>query len=181
MKTPAPPVQRLAAQTNAAGTEGGLLPPLPISFINSKVFELLMLNQEEYIELRKILNELIEKSKNGAVIIVEGIKDKKSLRDLGVEGKIIIFSSYVSVVDKVKNEDVIILTDYDERGNKIEKGLISKFLSWGVIPDTNIKKRIFALIKKDVTAVENLAEYVSKIENNLKLNLQSYKGIKKSF
>ena len=127
-----------------------------------------MLNREEYVELRKTIDELAEKSKNGAVIVVEGVKDRKSLRNLGIQGEIIIFSSYADVVDKVRNRDVIILTDCDDRGSKIEKNLVNKFSSWGVTPDTQIKKKIFRLISKDITAVENLADYIDKLNYKFK-------------
>lgn len=127
-----------------------------------------MLNHKEYIELRKTIDELVEKSENGAIIVVEGVKDRESLRSLGIQGEIVIFSSYADVVDKIKDKDVIILTDYDDKGNKIERTLVNKFSSWGVTPNTQIKKRIFKLISKDITTVENLAKYVDEIEYKFK-------------
>ena len=127
-----------------------------------------MLSRENYLELKKTIDELAERSKSGAVIVVEGVRDRESLRNLGIKGEIVVFSSYVNVVDQVGSREVIILTDYDKRGNKIERGLISKFSSWGIIPDTSIKKKIFSLISKEITAVENLANYVKKVENEIK-------------
>ena len=127
-----------------------------------------MLNHEEYLELRKTIDELVEKSENGAIIVVEGVKDRNSLRSLGIQGDIIVFSSYTEVVDKIRDKDVIILTDYDDRGKKIEKALVNKFSSWGITPNTQIKKRIFKLVSKDITTIENLAKYFFKVENEFK-------------
>ncbi|RLI75061.1 hypothetical protein DRO97_04280 [Archaeoglobales archaeon] len=127
-----------------------------------------MLNHEEYLELRKTIDELVEKSENGAIIVVEGVKDRNSLRSLGIQGDIIVFSSYTDIVDKIRDKDVIILTDYDDRGKKIEKALVNKFSSWGITPNTQIKKRIFKLVSKDITTIENLAKYFFKVENEFK-------------
>ncbi|RLI77096.1 hypothetical protein DRP05_11145 [Archaeoglobales archaeon] len=127
-----------------------------------------MLDYKDYVEVRKTIDELMEKSKNGAVIVVEGVKDRKSLRDLGVEGEIIVLTSCTDVVDKIRGKDVVILTDYDDRGNKIEKTLVKKFSSWGITPDVQIKRKIFRFVSKDITAVESLSKYLDKVEYELK-------------
>ncbi len=130
-----------------------------------------MIEAEEFIQLRKLIEELIDRSENGAVIVVEGLKDVVALRDLGVRGEILTSSgmSDADLVDVVGRREVIILTDCDRRGKQIEKNLVSKFLSWGVTPDTELKKKIFALVRKDITTVESLAGYYVRVERELRL------------
>lgn len=130
-----------------------------------------MIDANEFVRLRKLIEELIDRSESGAVIVVEGFKDVVALRDLGVRGEILTSSSVsdADLVDIVGRRDVIILTDCDRRGKQIEKNLVSKFLSWGVTPDTELKKKIFALVRKDITTVESLAGYYIKVKRELKL------------
>ena len=76
---------------------------------------------ERFLELMDVLEELKEKARDGWVIVVEGKRDERALRMLGIEGEIIVFSSFREVVDKIRDRKVIILTDYDRRGIEIEK------------------------------------------------------------
>ncbi len=117
-----------------------------------------------YLKLKSLIDELIERSENGAVIIVEGKNDRKALRDLGIYGDIVEASKISNsfIVDRIRRRDVIILTDWDKRGEMIKRDLMNKFSSWGIIPDTEIRKKIFSIVKKDVTEVEKLAKFFKK-------------------
>ncbi len=113
-------------------------------------------------KLMKAIEELKERARDGWVIVVEGIRDMKSLRLLGVEGEILVFSSYREIADRIRNRKVIILTDCDKKGMEIEKGLIHALSSWGNIPDIELKRKIFSLIQRRVVTVENLYKYILK-------------------
>jgi 5S rRNA maturation endonuclease (ribonuclease M5) len=128
-----------------------------------------MIEVDEFIRLKKLIEELIDRSEDGAVIVVEGIKDVIALRNLGVRGEILTTSgmSDAALVDVVGRRDVIIFTDCDRRGKFIERNLVSKFSSWGVTPDTELKRKIFALVRKDITTVESLAGYYIKVKREL--------------
>ena len=128
-----------------------------------------MIEVDEFIRLKKLIEELIDRSEDGAVIVVEGIKDVIALRNLGVRGEILTTSgmSDAALVDVVGRRDVIIFTDCDRRGKLIERNLVSKFSSWGVTPDTELKRKIFALVRKDITTVESLAGYYIKVKREL--------------
>jgi 5S rRNA maturation endonuclease (ribonuclease M5) len=129
-----------------------------------------MIGIEDFLKLKNLIGELAMRSENGSVIIVEGLKDVASLRTLGIKGDIITSSSIsdVAVVDRVKNKDVVILTDHDRRGDLLEKNLVNKFSSWGVIPDVEFKKKIFS-IARDINSIENLARYYEKVKVELKV------------
>ncbi len=111
---------------------------------------------ENFLEAVEAIEELKEKSKEGWVIVVEGIRDVTSLRKLGVSGDIVTFSGFAETAEKVHDRRVIILTDYDKEGIKIEKGLYNSLLAYGNVPDVEMKKKIFCKIKKFVTKVEEL-------------------------
>ncbi len=118
---------------------------------------------ENFIEALEAIEELKEKSEEGWVIVVEGIRDVISLRKLGVSGEIITFSGFTETAEKVYDRQVIILTDYDKGGFKIEKGLYKSLLAYGNVPDIELKRRIFCKIKKFVTKVEELYTFLGDI------------------
>ena len=125
------------------------------------------LKLEAYLKLKAVIDELIERSEEGAVIVVEGRNDKRSLRRLGVRGEILTSSNHsnAELVDIVGCREVIILTDWDRKGEALKDDLVVKFSSWGVIPNVEIRRRIFSIIGKEVTEVEDLADLIFKLEH----------------
>jgi 5S rRNA maturation endonuclease (ribonuclease M5) len=74
-------------------------------------------------EVEKTLQDLINENKI-IPIVVEGKKDKKALRNLGILGKIIVYNkgkSLANFCDWIANSytAVIILTDWDRRGGML--------------------------------------------------------------
>lgn len=129
------------------------------------------LSFEAYLKLKAAIDELIERSENGAVIVVEGLNDVKALRRFGIKGEIVTSSNHsnAELVDFIGHREVIIMTDWDKRGEALKNDLITKFSSWGVIPDVEIRRRIFSIVGREVTEVENLAEFVFKLERSKQL------------
>ncbi len=127
-----------------------------------------MIGVDDFQRLLLALEELREKAKEGWIIVVEGIRDVQALRDLKVEGEIIIFSGFSDTCDKIRNRKAIILTDSDKKGLEIEKGLVKALSSWGNVPDTTIKRKIFSATRKEVLRVEELFDFVERHKNNLK-------------
>ena len=133
------------------------------------------LSIEAYLKLRSAIDELIERSRRGAVIVVEGINDVRALRRLGVGGEIVTSSNHsnAELVDTVGRKEVIIMTDWDRRGEALKDDLIVKFSSWGVTPNVEIRKRIFSIIGREVTEVEDLAEFMLKMAKRFNTNVGS--------
>jgi len=129
------------------------------------------LSFEAYLKLKAAIDELIERSENGAVIVVEGLNDVKALRRFGIKGEIVTSSNHsnAELVDFIGHREVIIMTDWDKRGEALKNDLITKFSSWGVIPDVEIRRRIFSIVGREVTEVENLAEFMFKLERSKQL------------
>jgi len=127
-----------------------------------------MIGVDDFQRLLLALEELREKAKEGWIIVVEGIRDVQALRDLKVEGEIIIFSGFSDTCDKIRNRKAIILTDSDKKGLEIEKGLVKALSSWGNVPDTTIKRKIFSATRKEVLRFEELFDFVERHKNNLK-------------
>lgn len=104
-------------------------------------------------EVKLALDELVEMN-NSAPVIVEGVKDRRALRKLGLTGKIITINKGMSLSDfsdwvSEQYEKVIILSDWDRRGGSICRRL-KELLKGRVIYDVTIRQRLskFAMIKK---------------------------------
>ncbi|ADB58174.1 toprim domain-containing protein [Archaeoglobus profundus] len=121
-----------------------------------------MINYGDFI---KALEELIERARDGAVVLVEGRRDVKALRELGVEGKILPISNIprAKLIELVEG-DVIILTDWDEKGERLKREIFEKLLSNGVVADVSIRRKIFSAV--NVTEVEDLAKLVFKLHTH---------------
>lgn len=122
---------------------------------------------EELREFFNAIEELKELSREGWVVVVEGTKDLRALRGIGVEGEIVVFSGFSNTAERLNGRRVIILTDYDAEGFEIEKGLVRALSSYGNIPNTELRKKIFRYIRKDITKVEELENFIRREKNEL--------------
>ncbi|MDY6965068.1 MAG: toprim domain-containing protein [Halobacteriota archaeon] len=126
--------------------------------------------------VEKVLDELRELAGSGAVIIVEGKRDRQSLMELGVKGQILLatHSPLLSFTDKVskKCNEAVIMTDWDAHGERLAVRIMEYLQSVGTIPNNKLRLRLKSLVKKEVTAVEDLSRYVEKLR--LKTSPQNY-------
>ena len=122
-----------------------------------------MISLEEYEDLLKAIEDLRIKCEEGSVVIVEGKRDKIALENLGVKGEIIEISKIPNsvLVDKLGCREAVILTDWDYRGERILKQL-ERIIEF---KDVTIRTRIMSVVKKYIRSVEELPEFIEKIEN----------------
>lgn len=128
--------------------------------------KMFMIGLKDFEALMKVIEELRIKSDNGSAILVEGKKDRIALRNLGIRGDIIEISSIPNstLADMIGEREAIILTDWDERGEKILKqiaGIIS-------FKDLKIRKRIISITGKYIHSVEELPTFIEKAERILR-------------
>ena len=119
------------------------------------------MNQEKRLEaLEEILEELSSMSEDH-VMIVEGMKDREALADLGISGNIIAVQSEggplrVSEAVRVSGKDAVILTDWDQKGEQIADELKRDLSALCVRFDTRIRSRLRDVCVKDIKDVESL-------------------------
>jgi 2,5-diamino-6-(ribosylamino)-4(3H)-pyrimidinone 5'-phosphate reductase len=109
----------------------------------------------------------LDDNARGIPIIVEGSKDAESLRKLGSKGTIILakgrLGSYLEAVEEASNHrEVIILTDFDRRGEEMASILGKDLEGRGVKVNLTLRWRMASLIGKDVKDVEGLASYMAR-------------------
>jgi 5S rRNA maturation endonuclease (ribonuclease M5) len=131
-----------------------------------------MISEAERLEkLEKIVEELVDRSKDEP-IIVEGSRDVRALRDLGVDGMIRIVntgSSIMSLCESLSSEHdrFIILTDWDRKGGQIAHQLDRGFESCDAKRDMGIRANIARLAKKEIKDVEGLPGYMARLRKSV--------------
>jgi 5S rRNA maturation endonuclease (ribonuclease M5) len=92
--------------------------------------------------LKRVLKELEESRKP---IIVEGKKDRAALERIGVGNRIFLINwtpdELSRRVAKVADEAVV-LTDFDETGEKLCKRVEEALCSYNVLPDTEVRRKL---------------------------------------
>ena len=117
--------------------------------------------------IEKIIDELIQLSTEDAIFIVEGKRDVQALKNLGIDGHFEIatqrsLSNFCESIAQL-NEKVILLTDWDRRGNMLMLKMTKHFHSLGVNPDVRLREHLVSIVQKEIKDVESLPTYVIKL------------------
>lgn len=117
--------------------------------------------------IEEILAELVLLAEENAVLIVEGKRDVQALNRLGVKGHFEIatqrsLSNFCENISRM-NEKVVILTDWDRRGNLLMLKMTKHFHSFGVNPNTLLRERLLSIAQKEIKDVESLHTFVVKL------------------
>jgi 5S rRNA maturation endonuclease (ribonuclease M5) len=122
------------------------------------------IEQEEFLE---ILEEL-----RGNILIVEGKKDEKALRSLGMRhilkvnsrpiGKVV--QDAASMAEKHKNRQVIVLTDFDRTGRRLASQIRLLLQSRNIHADYRIRRDVMNLGIKCTEELASLSRSLEKGE-----------------
>jgi len=98
------------------------------------------------------------------IIIVEGIKDKKALQELGIKNIVTLNKKPLfHIIEEVskKNKKITILTDFDKKGKQLYGKLNSGLQRQGV----KVDKRFREFLQKNtkLSHIEGLVSYLNKI------------------
>jgi len=92
-------------------------------------------------EIREKLLDLLKELKN-KLVIVEGKRDKNVLCSLGFKKVITINKGIYETTEKIKDKEVLILTDFDKEGKQIAKKLNLFLLSHENKVDKQSRRKI---------------------------------------
>ena len=120
------------------------------------------LNEERKKAIQKILLELNQMS---ALVIVEGLNDRKAIRSLGYTGELFEISGKGRGLSKFASEaqkfNVIVpLLDFDRGGRKLEYALKIRSNIGGITLNYNIRKKIKSIIP-NLIHIEDLKNLVA--------------------
>jgi 5S rRNA maturation endonuclease (ribonuclease M5) len=117
--------------------------------------------------LEELISSLVEASSRGAVVIVEGIRDRDSLRGLGVLGPVIMASRRpaLEVAEMAAREfrEIVILTDWDEKGDEMARKIEGHLRCTRSVTDCEMRTKLMKLVKKEIKDVESLNVYVERM------------------
>jgi len=115
--------------------------------------------------VEELLSELSDYSDRGAIIIVEGKRDILSLKKLGIEGDFELATRYslFNFSERIAElgREVIILTDWDRRGDLLAVKLSEYFENFGLRPELQIRNKLKLISQKEIKDIESLYNYVS--------------------
>lgn len=115
----------------------------------------------------EVLDDLEELSA-GTPVVVEGLKDVRALKRLGVGRNVVSLGRGLSVFAfcealSKSHKEVVVLTDWDRKGGKLARMLREAFEANEVRADTDLRARLVLLTKKDIKDIESLPKYVERL------------------
>ena len=121
---------------------------------------------------QKLLELVSYESARGGLIVVEGSKDKESLRKLGIAGRILCLQSSrrntVGFVEELTGEeDVIVLTDFDRQGVYLAKRLARLLNAQKVRVNLFLWRDLRRLTRSEVRSVEELPKFHERLQNEV--------------
>ncbi len=136
-----------------------------------------MLTAEERLEqLEKVFEEL-EDASSRVPIIVEGLRDVRALKLLGVEKNVVALhkgSSVFSLCEAIgrQSKEAIILTDWDRKGGQLARMLRDGLHANGVEANEYFRTQIVLLSKKEVKDMEGMPGFIER------LRVKRFEGVK---
>ncbi|MEM2539467.1 MAG: toprim domain-containing protein [Candidatus Bathyarchaeia archaeon] len=124
-----------------------------------------------------IIERLKSETSMGALLVVEGEKDARALREIGIMSDIIAVKSrgkkLADIVDEIisaGSREIILLMDFDRRGKELTKLLAKSLEAARIKVELSFWQSFSSLLSNDVKDIEGLATYIEtlrkKIEND---------------
>ncbi|MDD2778280.1 MAG: DNA primase [Methanocellales archaeon] len=122
-------------------------------------------------KIEQIICDIKDLSNEGAVIIVEGKKDRDALNELGISDQISL-ASYQPLLNFAegisrKTNQAIILTDWDSQGKKMAKKISGYLQASNTKPNNLIRNKIKKLVRNEIKDVEGLSGYVNSLRREV--------------
>ena len=129
-------------------------------------------------KLQKLIDRLSDESQKGSVIVVEGIRDRDSLRKIGITGRILCLQSSrkntFGFVEELQGVgDVIVLTDFDREGTFLARKLARILNAERMRSNLILWRDLRRLTRSDIRSIEELPKYYQRLQVKRLLNLPS--------
>lgn len=120
--------------------------------------------------LEELLAELAEANRQ-VPVLVEGEKDERALRALGLEGEIVRVKNAQTVFAvcerlAMRHREVIVITDWDAGGGKLMRLVRDGLKSCGVRPDLAFRRSLARHTRREIHQVESLAAYLARLRRD---------------
>ncbi len=132
---------------------------------------------EEFLALWSILKSETERSET--VVLVEGERDRRSLRSLGLSGRIVLVHRGVRLSAIAHDLDrgarrAIVLTDWDAAGGLLARRLRELLEAGPVEVDLEYRRRLARVVRGEVVHVEGLFRWARRLAERSGAPLDHY-------
>ena len=126
--------------------------------------------------LQKLIQRVSHESEKGGIIIVEGQRDRDSLRKMGITGTILCLQSSrknaVGFVEELESDrDVIVLTDFDRQGVFLAKRLARILNSQKIHANLVLWRELRGLTRSHVRSIEELPKFYYRLHSEVFLGV----------
>lgn len=121
-------------------------------------------------KLLSITEDLQLCAEQGSPLLIEGKKDEEALRKLGINGNFIKVSGsplkLFEIAEKAaeSSSKIIILTDFDKKGNELAKRLSEDIQGLGSHPDLEFRRKIMGITRRFIKDIESLEKHLRQLE-----------------
>jgi 5S rRNA maturation endonuclease (ribonuclease M5) len=99
---------------------------------------------------QKLLNRvLMELEESGKPLLVEGKRDKAALQSIGVKNRVFLINMTPDELCKRVArlaDEAVVLTDFDDAGEKLGKRVEEALYSYNVLPDMEVRRKLRYLL-----------------------------------
>jgi len=122
-------------------------------------------------KIQQVITKLAEESARAKPIVVEGKKDAHALRELGVEGKILMlkaggksFLDTLTEIELLQVPEVVLLLDFDRRGKEATKHLQKSLEPLKIKANMRFWFDLEALVGREIQCIESLTAYLATLK-----------------
>jgi 5S rRNA maturation endonuclease (ribonuclease M5) len=122
-------------------------------------------------KFQKLIERISFESQRGSIIVVEGLRDKESLRKMGISGTILSLQNSrmnaIRFAEQLSDtHDVIVLTDFDRQGVFLAKNLTRILNAQRVRTNLILWRDLRRLTKSDIRSIEELPQLYQRLQTD---------------
>lgn len=131
-----------------------------------------MTSEAERLEMLEEMIEELERRSASEPIIVEGPRDVRAMRELGITGIVKSINTGNSLVNfcatlAAEHDKFIIMTDWDRKGGHIAQLLRKGFEAADAKYDDALRRKIANLTKKELKDIEGFPAYLDRLRKSV--------------
>lgn len=119
--------------------------------------------------LQKLIERVSDEAQKGGIIVVEGLRDKESLRQLGIQGRILCLQNSrkntFGFVEQLDGEShVIVLTDFDRQGVFLANRLTRILNAQKIRANLMLWRELRGLTRSELRSIEELPRLYERLQ-----------------
>jgi len=125
-------------------------------------------------KIQEIISKLTEESDKGKPIIVEGKKDAQALRELGINGTIMMvktggksFLDALAEIEELGASEIILLLDFDRRGVEGTRRLQEDLERARIKVNTKFWRELRSIVGREICCIESLTSYLRTLHSQI--------------